>query len=38
MYQFNHKKDSYDLNSSIASIKGFLGEVKASAFLDYLAN
>jgi hypothetical protein len=38
MYQFNKKKASYDLNSSTASIKGFLGEVRTAAFLDHLCN
>lgn len=36
MYQFRSKISSYDLNSSAASIKGFLGEVRTAAFLDYL--
>jgi hypothetical protein len=36
MYQFKNKLGSYDLNSSAASIKGFLGEVRTAAFLDYL--
>lgn len=38
MYQFNNKKGAYDLNSSAASIKGFLGEVRTAAFLDHLCN
>ena len=36
MYQFEQNKNKYDLNASAASIKGFLGEVRTNAFLDYL--
>ena len=36
--QFQNKRAAYDLNNSSASIKGFLGEVRTAAFLDYLCN
>ena len=36
MYQFQKKRNQYDLNSSSASIKGFLGEIRTAAFLDHL--
>lgn len=36
MYQFQKKRNAYDLNSSSASIKGFLGEIRTAVFLDHL--
>lgn len=34
--QYRLNIDKYDINSSPASVKGFLGEIRANAFLDYL--
>lgn len=36
MYQFNNNIDKYAINKSYAAVKGFLGEVRTAAFLDYL--
>ena len=38
LYQFDNCAGRYDLNSSEASIKGFLGEVHAAASLNILTN
>ena len=35
-YQFDHNLNRYDLKENIPSIKGFLGEVHAAAFFDYI--
>lgn len=36
-YQFDYNINKYSVNTSMSSLKGFLGEVRAAAFFDYLS-